>query len=89
MAEFKFTGQRMVKTDNEANKAKKGAEQLLREYESLGHGRHFQGAIPEGKNFNLIKFLKAKYDLNIIHCTVLWTSHDFLFLILHEEENFI
>ena len=89
MAELKFTGKKPVKTNRDTQIAGKGAEQLLQDFESLGHGCHFQGKIPEGKDYEMIKFLNRKYDLNIENITVLWTSHDFLFLILHEETDFI
>ena len=89
MTELKFTGRKMVKTNLNPKTVNKGAEQLLHEFESLGHGQHFQGIIPEEKDFNLVKFLNEKYDLKISHITVLWTSHNFLFLILHEEVDFV
>ena len=89
MSELKFTGRRMVKTEINSKLAIKGAEKLLQEYESLGHGQHFQGQIPRGKDFALVKFMKEKYDRNVAHVTVLWTSHNFLFMILHEEIDFI
>ena len=89
MTELKFTNKKTVKTKVNHQIIKKGAEQLLQEFESLGHGRHFQAALPERKNFELTKFLKDKYDLNSTNITVLWTSHNFFFLILHEELDFI
>ena len=89
MAELKFPDKQMVKTKWNEQTIKRGAEQLLREYESLGHGRHFQATLPGRKNYDLTKNLNDKYGLNVTNITVLWTSHDFLFMILHEEVDFI
>ena len=85
----------MVKTDfSEKNNLQTGmlprkwAEQLLRKYESLGHGENFQAEI-KSSDSDLIPLLNDRIGFNIKNMTILWTSHNFLFLILHEEENFV
>ena len=65
----------------------KWTDQLLRKYEPLGHGVNFQAKV-EGDS-ELVQILNHKLGFNLKHITVIWTSHDFLFLILHENENFV
>ena len=67
---------------------RKWAEQLLRKYESLGHGENFQVEIKPGDS-ELIPLLNGRMGFKIKNMPFLWTSHNFMFLILHEEENFV
>ena len=64
-------------------------EELLKEFDALGHGVHFQHQLQEGENYSLVTTINEATDLQIKNLTVLWTSHDFLFLIFHEPKNFI
>ena len=66
----------------------KWAEQILEQYEPLGHGTNFQAEL-DVKSSDLAEILIKKLGFNLKYFTVLWTDHDFLFLILHEKENFV
>ena len=67
---------------------KEWAQQLLHKYESLGHGISFQARIKKDDS-DLIPILNDHLGFNISNMTVLWTSHTFAFLILHDEKDFI
>ena len=75
----------MVKTNDVA---REWAQEILKPYESLGHGVHFQAGL-ESQKYEMIASVNQELDLEIKFFTVLWTEHHFLFLILHEMRNFI
>ena len=66
----------------------KWTEQILEKFEPLGHGTNFQAKL-DVEGSNLVQLLIQKLGFNLKYFTVLWTSHDFLFLIMHERENFV
>lgn len=66
----------------------KWVDQIIEKYEPLGHGTNFQAKL-DVEGSNLAKLLIQKLGFSLNYFTVLWTSHNFLFLILHEKEDFI
>ena len=68
--------------------ALKWTGQLLDKYESLGHGISFQAGLDAGSS-DLVKILNSKIGFNLRFFTVIWPSHKFLFLIMHEEKDFV
>ena len=66
----------------------KWTSEILDKFEPLGHGVNFQAEL-NVEDSNLVQILNQKLGFNLKNLTVLWTSHDFLFAIMHENENFI
>ena len=85
MAKTKLAEEIDLETGDEP---KTWVQQLLHKYESLGHGINFQARI-ERDDSDLIPILNDRLGFNISGMTVLWTSHTFVFLILHDENDFI
>lgn len=75
----------MVKTNNIAVK---WVQEIWEPFEPMGHGTHFQTEINEHKT-EMVANINRILDLNLKYFTVLWTSHNFAFMILHETRNFI
>ena len=66
----------------------KWTSQILDKFEPLGHGVNFQAEINVEES-DLVQILNQKLGFNVKNLTVFWTSHDFLFAIMHENENFV
>ena len=86
---YRFENKATAGIKMDEQEIRKETEELLSEYEALGHGLHFQGKLPNNDQSKLILTLNEALDLKLQNLTVLWTSHNFLFLILHEPKNFI
>ena len=69
-------------------RALKWVGQILSKYEPLGHGTNFKARI-EMVDSELVQILNQKIGFSLKYITVIWTSHDFLFAIFHEEKNLI
>ena len=65
------------------------AEEILKFFQAVGYGVNFKADVtPTIGTRELIDILQEKANIIVQAVTVLWTAHDQLTLIMHDDEKF-